>query len=111
VSLPAERIAAVDGGEVGAAPGLRGGSLGFVETIGQLIANIAPTLTPALNITVVASVAGTGSWLAYLIASIGMMFVAGNIGVLARRHPMAGAYFIFSRHAETRAYRALSQAN
>ena len=95
MSLPAERIVAVDAGEIGAAPGLRGGSLGFVETIGQSIANIAPTLTPALNITVVAGIAGTGSWLAYLIASIGMMFVAGNIGVLARRHPMAGAYFIY----------------
>jgi amino acid transporter len=95
MSLPAERIASADAGEVGAAPGLRGGSLGFVETIGQSIANVAPTLTPALNITVVAGIAGTGSWLAYLIASIGMMFVAGNIGVLARRHPMAGAYFIY----------------
>src|SRR6267154_1623058 len=94
-TLPTERIAAVDAGEVGAASGLRGGSLGFVETIGQSIANIAPALTPALNITVVAGIAGTGSWLAYLIASIGMMFVAGNIGVLARRHPMAGAYFIY----------------
>jgi amino acid transporter len=95
MSLPAERIASADAGEFGAAPGLRGGSLGFVETIGQSIANVAPTLTPALNITVVAGIAGTGSWLAYLIASIGMMFVAGNIGVLARRHPMAGAYFIY----------------
>ena len=95
MSLPAERIAAVDAGDISAAPGLRGGSLGFVETIGQSIANVAPTLTPALNITVVAGIAGTGSWLAYLIASVGMLFVAGNIGVLARRHPMAGAYFIY----------------
>jgi len=95
VSLPAERIAAVDAGDISTAPGLRGGSLGFVETIGQSIANVAPTLTPALNITVVAGIAGTGSWLAYLIASVGMLFVAGNIGVLARRHPMAGAYFIY----------------
>jgi amino acid transporter len=95
MSLPAERIASADASDISVAPGLRGGSLGFVETIGQSIANVAPTLTPALNITVVASIAGAGSWLAYLIASIGMMFVAGNIGVLARRHPMAGAYFIY----------------
>jgi amino acid transporter len=98
MSLPAERIASVDASDISAAPGLRRGSLGFAETIGQSIANVAPTLTPALNITVVAGIAGTGSWLAYLIASIGMMFVAGNIGVLARRHPMAGAYFIFLCH-------------
>ena len=75
MSLLAERIAAVDGGEVRAATGRRGGSLGFIETIGQSIANVPPTLTPALNITVVGGIAGTGSWLAYLIASIGMMFV------------------------------------
>jgi amino acid transporter len=74
---------------------LRGDSLNFLETIGQSIANVAPTCTPALNITVVAGMAGTGTWLAYLIATIGMLFVAGNIGVLARRHPMAGSYFVY----------------
>jgi hypothetical protein len=55
MSLPAERIASGDASEISVAPGLRGGSLGFVETIGQSIANVAPTLTPALNITVVAA--------------------------------------------------------
>ena len=74
---------------------LRGDSLSFLETIGQSIANVAPTCTPALNITVVAAMAGTGTWLAYLIATIGMLFVAGNIGVLARRHPLAGSYFVY----------------
>jgi amino acid transporter len=74
---------------------LRSNSLSFLETIGQSIANVAPTCTPALNITVVAGMAGTGTWLAYLIATIGMLFVAGNIGVLARRHPLAGSYFVY----------------
>ncbi len=74
---------------------LRSGSLNFIETLGQSIANVAPTLTPTLNITVVAGLAGLGSWIAYLIATIGMMFVAGNIGALARRHPVAGSYFIY----------------
>src|SRR5689334_16082315 len=77
------------------APRLRRDSLSFVETIGQSIANVAPTCTPAINIVVVAGMAGIGSWLAYLIATIGMLFVAGNIGVLARRHPMAGSYFVY----------------
>lgn len=76
-------------------PRLRGDSLSFVETIGQSVANVAPTCTPAINIVVVAGMAGVGSWLAYLIATIGMMFVAGNIGILARRHPMAGSYFVY----------------
>ena len=85
---------------VGVAPDLGGtqlrtGSLSFLETVGQSVANIAPTATPALNITVVAGLAGVGSWMAYLIATVGMMFVAANIGVLAKRHPMAGSYFVY----------------
>jgi hypothetical protein len=34
-----------------AAPQLRTGALGLIEVIGQSLAAIAPTLTPALNIT------------------------------------------------------------
>ncbi len=80
----------------GPPPGqLRGGSLSFVETLGQSVANVAPTLTPTLNVTVVVGLAGLGSWLTYLIATVGMMFVAGNIGALARRHPVAGSYFVY----------------
>ena len=78
-----------------AAPKLRHASLSQVEILGQSIANVGPTLTPAINITVVASLAGRGAWLAYLIATIGMMFVAANIGALARRHPQSGSYFIY----------------
>jgi amino acid transporter len=74
---------------------LRGDSLSFVETIGQSIANIAPTLTPALNISVVVGLAGIGAWLSYLIATAGLFFVAANIGVMARRHPLAGSYFVY----------------
>src|SRR5215831_3352601 len=75
--------------------GLRGDSLSFTETIGQSIANVAPTLTPALNISVVVALAGTGAWLSYVIATVGLFFVASNIGVLARRHPLAGSYFVY----------------
>ncbi len=77
------------------APSLRSDRLSFLETIGQSIANVAPTCTPALNIVVVAGLAGVGSWVAYLVATIGMLFVAGNIGILARRHPLAGSYFVY----------------
>ena len=74
---------------------LRADSLSFVETLGQSIANIAPTLTPALNISVVVAIAGLGAWLSYLIATIGLVFVAANISVLARRHSLAGSYFLY----------------
>jgi amino acid transporter len=74
---------------------LRSDSLSFAETLGQSIANIAPTLTPALNIAVVVAIAGTGAWLSYVIATIGSIFVAANISVLARRHSVAGSYFLY----------------
>jgi len=74
---------------------LRTGALSLPETIGQSIANIAPTLTPALNIVVVAGIAGVGSWVSYLIATIGCVFVGSCIATLAKRHPEAGSYFIY----------------
>jgi pimeloyl-ACP methyl ester carboxylesterase len=74
---------------------LRSDSLNLIETIGQSIANIAPTLTPALNISVVVGMAGIGAWLSYLIATAGLIFVAANIGVLARRHSIAASYFVY----------------
>ena len=74
---------------------LRGESLSFAETLGQSIANIAPTLTPALNISVVVAIAGLGAWVSYLIATVGLIFVAANISVLARRHSLAGSYFLY----------------
>ena len=76
-------------------PKLRGGALTMTETLGQSIANIAPTFTPALNIAVVAGLAGVGSWISYLIATIGLLFVGASIGTLAQRHPLSGSYFVY----------------
>ncbi len=74
---------------------LRQGALSQAESLGQSIANIGPTLMPAISIAVVAGYAGRGSWLAYLVATLGMMFVAANIAALARRHPQSGSYFLY----------------
>jgi amino acid transporter len=88
-------VAATDIQAVPAAAQLKHGALSLPETIGQSIANIAPTLTPALNISVVAGLAGVGSWLSYLIATVGLVFVGACIASLARRHPEAGSYFVY----------------
>ena len=74
---------------------LRGGALNLIETVGQSLAAIAPTLTPALNISVVAGLAGLGCWLAYLMGTLGVVIVAASVGVLASRHPEAGSYFVY----------------
>ena len=76
-------------------PQLRSGVLGLVEIVGQSLAAIAPTLTPALNISVVAGLAGAGCWLAYFIGTLGVIIVAASVGVLAARHPESGAYFVY----------------
>ena len=74
---------------------LRHGALNLMETFGQSIAVIAPTLTPALNITVVAGLAGIGCWLSYFVGTIGVMIVALSVGILAARHPQAGSFFVY----------------
>jgi amino acid transporter len=76
-------------------PQLRSGVLSLVETVGQSLAAIAPTLTPALNITVVAGLAGLGCWLSYFIGTLGVVIVAACVGVLASRHPESGSYFVY----------------
>jgi len=74
---------------------LRKDSLSFIETLGQSVANVSPTLTPALSIAVVAGTAGTGSWFIYLLSAISMLVVGVNIGKLARQFPVAGSFFIY----------------
>ena len=74
---------------------LKHGTLTMIESLGQSIANIAPTLTPALNVAVVAGLAGVGSWISYLISTIGLLFVGASIATLAKRHPLSGSYFVY----------------
>src|SRR3954470_614350 len=74
---------------------LRSNALGLIETIGQSLAAISPTLTPVLNITVVAGLAGIGCWLSYFIGTIGVVIVAASVGTLAARHREAGSYFVY----------------
>jgi amino acid transporter len=74
---------------------LRKDSLSFIETLGQSVANVSPTLTPALSIAVVAGAAGVGSWFVYLLATIAMLVVGYNIGRLAQKIPAAGSFFLY----------------
>jgi amino acid transporter len=74
---------------------LRTGALTLIETVGQSLAAISPTLTPALNISVVAGLAGLGCWMSYFIGTLGVVIVAASVAVLASRHPEAGSYFVY----------------
>jgi len=74
---------------------LRKDSLSFFEALGQSVANVSPTLTPALAVAVVAGIAGDASWLVYVIATVALLIVALNIAKLAGRIPAAGSFFIY----------------
>src|ERR1700683_3786710 len=78
-----------------AVPRLRTGARNLIKPAGQSLAAIAPTLTPALNISVVAGLAGLGCWMSYFIGTLGVVIVAASVGVLASRHPEAGSYFVY----------------
>ncbi len=74
---------------------LRRDSLSFVEALGQSVANVSPTFTPALAVAVVAGTAATASWLVYLIATVALVIVGINISKLAAKTPTAGSFFIY----------------
>jgi amino acid transporter len=74
---------------------LRSDSLSFIEAIGQSVANVSPTLTPAIAVAVVVGTAGTASWLVYVLATISLVVVGYNIGKLAGKISAAGSFFIY----------------
>jgi len=80
-----------------AGPGLRADCLPFGDVFAQSIATIAPTVGPALTISLVYADAGVGTWLTYLIATIGMLFVGGSINVFARCTASPGSLSDFIR--------------
>src|ERR1700712_2615581 len=74
---------------------LRADRLSFLEAIGQSVANVSPTLTPAVAVAVVAATAGTASWLVYVLATLALVVVGYNIGKLASKISAAGSFFIY----------------
>ncbi|HVY35065.1 MAG TPA: APC family permease [Caulobacteraceae bacterium] len=74
---------------------LRADRLSFVEALGQSVANVSPTLTPAIAVAVVVATAGTASWIVYVLATIALVVVGYNIGKLAGKISAAGSFFIY----------------
>ena len=75
--------------------GLRKECLGFAEVVAQSVANIAPTATPTLLIPLVFASAGNGTWLVYVIATMGLLLVSANINGFARRSASAGSLYSY----------------
>lgn len=77
------------------ASGLRSECLSFPEVLAQSVATIVPTASPSVNIALVFASAGKGTWLAYVIATIGLVFVSLNIKQFARRSASPGSLYAY----------------
>jgi amino acid transporter len=77
------------------AEGLRPNCLSFPEILAQSIAGATPTAGAAASIPIAFASAGNGTWLAYLIATIGLFFVSLNLNSFARRSSSAGALYTY----------------
>jgi amino acid transporter len=75
--------------------GLRSGSLGYFETLAQSISCLAPTCTPAILIPLVFVTAGSGTWLAYLLATLAVLLVGANINQFALRSASPGSIYSY----------------
>ena len=79
-----------------AAPGLRSNILSPMETLAQSISTIAPTTTPTMTIPLVFALAGNGTWLAYLFATIAVLLIALSISQFARYTSCSGSLYTYA---------------
>ena len=76
--------------------GLRRGVLSPMETLAQSVSTIAPTTTPAATIPLVCALAGNGTWLAYVLASLAILLVAVCISRFARYSSSPGSLYTYA---------------
>ncbi|MGD0963397.1 MAG: APC family permease [Candidatus Acidiferrales bacterium] len=76
--------------------GLRREVLSPLETLAQSVSTIAPTSTPAATIPLVCALAGNGTWLAYVLATIAILLVAWCIGRFARYSSSPGSLYSYA---------------
>jgi amino acid transporter len=76
--------------------GLRRGVLSPMETLAQSVSTMAPTTTPAATIPLVCALAGNGTWLAYVLATIAILLVALCIAQYARHSASPGSLYTYA---------------
>ena len=75
---------------------LRQGVLSPMETLAQSVSTMAPTTTPAATIPLVWALAGNGTWLAYVLATIAILLVALCIARYARHSASPGSLYTYA---------------
>src|SRR5580693_6374930 len=76
--------------------GLRRGILSPMETLAQSVSTMAPTTTPAATIPLVCALAGNGTWLAYVLATVAVLLVALCVGRYARHSASPGSLYTYA---------------
>lgn len=76
--------------------GLRHAALSPLETLAQSISGVCPTLTPFVTVPLVFTLAGNGTWLAYVLATFGILLVAWCIGRFARYSSSPGSLYSYA---------------
>jgi amino acid transporter len=76
--------------------GLREGILSPMETLAQSVSTMAPTTTPVATIPLVCALAGNGTWLAYVLATIAILLVALCIARYARHSASPGSLYSYA---------------
>jgi amino acid transporter len=76
--------------------GLHAGVLGPVETLAQSISAIAPSTTPCLTIPLVFALAGSATWLVYLLATAAMLLVGFCVSRFARLSASPGSLYTYT---------------
>ena len=76
--------------------GLRREVLSPMETLAQSVSTIAPTTTPVATIPLVCALAGNGTWLAYVLASLAILLVAACISKFAHYSASPGSLYTYT---------------
>jgi amino acid transporter len=76
--------------------GLRSAVLSPMETLAQSVSTIAPVTTPVATIPLVCALAGNGTWLAYVFATLAVFLVALCIAKFARFSASPGSLYTYT---------------
>ncbi len=75
---------------------LKSDCLSYAEVIAQSISVIAPSTVPAAVLGLIFAAAGNGTWLSFVLAMAGLVFVSFNINQFARRSASPGSLYTYT---------------
>jgi amino acid transporter len=76
---------------------LRSSCLSYAEVLAQSVSVIAPSTVPAAVIGLIFASAGNGTWLSFLLGTLGFILVAVNINIFASRSASPGSLYSYIR--------------